>query len=65
MHQAVRRAGPPQASTAPLGGSVVRKATSVGAMQFFDGPPLEKLVPSGGSVVRKATSVGAIFVNAA
>jgi multidrug efflux system outer membrane protein len=34
---AVRRAGPPQASTAPLGGSAVREATSVGAI-FRDVP---------------------------
>ena len=30
----VRRAGPPQASTAPLGGSAVREATSVGVHVF-------------------------------
>jgi hypothetical protein len=29
---AVRRAGPPQASTAPSGGSAVHEVTSVGAM---------------------------------
>ena len=34
---AVRRAGPPQASTAPSGGSAVREATSVGAI-FRDVP---------------------------
>ena len=35
----VRRAGPPQASTAPSGGSAVREATSVGAhfkLALFD-----------------------------
>jgi len=36
--EAVRRAGPPQASTAPSGGSAVREATSVGAKRvaLFD-----------------------------
>ena len=51
--------GPPLGKLAPSGGSVVREATSVGAM--FDGPPLGKLAPSGGSAVREATSVGTMF----
>ena len=32
LSAAERRAGPPQASTAPSGGSAVRAATSVGAL---------------------------------
>ena len=54
----VRSAGPPQASTAPSGGSVVREATSVGVSPGA-GPPQASTAPSGGSVVREATSVGA------
>src|SRR5665647_3543568 len=54
-----RRAGPPQASSAPSGGSVVREATSEGAPERRAGPPQASLAPSGGSVVREATSEGA------
>ncbi len=35
-----RRAGPPQASSAPPGGSVVREATSVGALSLWRAPDL-------------------------
>ena len=60
LPQDERRDGPPRASSAPSGGSVVRKATSVGAKdERRDGPPRASSAPSGGSVVRKATSVGA------
>jgi len=59
VRASVRRAGPPQASTAPSGGSAVREATSVGASDFSAGPPQASTAPSGGSAVREATSVGA------
>ena len=54
-----RRAGPPQASEAPLGGSEVREATSVGAEVRRAGPPQASAALLGGSEVRAATSVGA------
>ena len=54
-----RSAGPPQARSAPPGGSAVRAATSVGASPTA-GPPQGGTTPSGGSAVRAATSVGAI-----
>jgi DNA-3-methyladenine glycosylase II len=56
-----RSAGPPQASSAPSGGSAVREATSVGASERSAGPPQASSAPSGGSAVREATSVGAIL----
>ncbi len=52
-------AGPPQGRTAPLGGSEVREATSVGDIERREGPPRASSAPSGGSEVREATSVGA------
>ena len=52
-------AGPPQAETAPSGGSEVREAASVGATVRRAGPPQASTTPSGGSEVREATSVGA------
>ena len=57
-HERERSAGPPQASSVPSGGSVVREATSVGA-GVAKGRPEQATAPSGGSVARGATSVGA------
>ena len=54
-----RSEGPPKASSATSGRSVVREAASVGATERSEGPPQASSAPSGGSVVRKATSVGA------
>ena len=59
MSASERSAGPPQASSAPSGGSAVREATSVGASERSAGPPQASSAPSGGSAVREATSVGA------
>ena len=59
----VRSAGPPQASTAPSGGSAVREATSVGATERSAGPPQASSAPAPGergSAVREATSVGVL-----
>ena len=53
-----RSAGPPQASSAPLGGSAAHEVASVGAMGCSAGPPQASSAPSGGSAVREATSVG-------
>jgi zinc and cadmium transporter len=58
-HARERSVGPPQASSAPSGGSAVREATSVGANERSAGPPQASSAPSGGSAVREATSVGA------
>ena len=57
----VRRVGPPQASTAPSGGSAVHEVTSVGAAGDVRraGPPQASTAPSGGSAVHEVTSVGA------
>jgi len=57
-----RSAGPPQASSAPSGGSAVHEATSVGANERSAGPPQASSAPPGGSAVREATSVGATFL---
>ena len=54
-----RSAGPPQASSAPSGGSAVRVVTSVGAANEAPGRPKRNSAPSGGSAVSEATSVGA------
>ncbi len=43
----MRRAGPPQASAAPLGGSEVHEVTSVGAPGFSAGPPQALTAPNG------------------
>ena len=51
--------GPPLGTMAPSGGSVVRAATSVGAMSHADGPPLGAKAPSGGSEPHAVGSVGA------
>ena len=62
----VRRAGPPQASTAPSGGSEVHEVTSVGAMTVRRaGPPQASTAPSGGSEAHEVTSVGAMTVRRA
>ena len=55
---AVRRAGPPQASRAPLGGSEVHEVTSVGGRMLRAGPPQASTAPLGGSEVHAATGVG-------
>ena len=58
-----RSAGPPQASSAPSGGSAVREATSVGATVCSAGPPQASTAPvpgERGSAVRDATSVGVL-----
>jgi cyclopropane-fatty-acyl-phospholipid synthase len=57
----VRRAGPPQASTAPSGGREAHAVASVGAPVSRAGPPQASTAPSGGSAVREATSVGASY----
>lgn len=54
-------AGPPQASSAPLGGSEPRAAGSVGAPTPPPGRPKAGSAPSGGSEPREAGSVGATF----
>ena len=54
-----RSAGPPQASSAPSGGSAVREATSVGAMDYSAGPPQARPAPQGGSEAHAVASVGA------
>ena len=54
----VRRAGPPQASTAPRGGSEVHEVTSVGGQIFSAGPPQASTAPRGSSEVHEVTSVG-------
>jgi zinc protease len=59
VRASVRRAGPPQASTAPSGGGAVREATSVGAPEVRAGPPQASIAPSGGGAVREATSIRA------
>jgi acetoacetyl-CoA synthetase len=53
-----RSAGPPQASSAPLGGSAAHEVASVGAESPSAGPPQASSAPLGGSAVREATSVG-------
>jgi hypoxanthine-DNA glycosylase len=58
---AVRRAGPPQASTAPQGGSAAHGVASVGAKAFRAGPPQASTAPSGGSVLHGVKSVGVHF----
>ena len=55
----MRRAGPPQASTAPAGGSAVREATSVGVGNCSAGLFPASTAPAGGSAVR-AKGVGAV-----
>ncbi|MDP2034829.1 MAG: DNA-deoxyinosine glycosylase [Polaromonas sp.] len=57
----VRRAGPPQASTAPSGGSVLHEVKSVGVKAFRAGPPQASTAPSGGSVLHEVKSVGVQF----
>ena len=54
----VRRAGPPQASTAPSGGSGLREASGRGGDDHRAGPPQASTAPLGGSGVNKGTSVG-------
>ena len=54
-----RSAGPPQASSAPSGGSAVRTATSVGATERSAGPPQASSIPSGGSVLHGVASAAA------
>jgi hypothetical protein len=51
--------GRSQASSAPIGGSAVREATSVGAESAAPGRSQANSAPPGGSAVLEATSVGA------
>jgi ubiquinone biosynthesis protein UbiJ len=55
-----RSAGPPQASSAPSGGSAVREATSVGVNERSAGPPQASSAPSGGSEAHEVASVEAV-----
>jgi phosphoribosylformylglycinamidine synthase len=57
--EAARRAGPPQASAAPSGGSERHAVNERGGHAHRAGPPQASAAPSGGSAVREATSVGA------
>ena len=57
----VRRAGPPQARTALLGGSAAHEVASVGASPFRAGLPQASTAPSGGSGIHEVTGVGVIF----
>jgi N-succinyldiaminopimelate aminotransferase len=50
---------PPLSGTAPLGGSALREAKSVGAHDSADRPPLGGTAPSGGSEPHEVGSVGA------
>ncbi len=55
----VRRAGPPQASTAPAGGSALHEVNSVGVSQVRRaGPPQASTAPAGGSALHEVNSVG-------
>ena len=54
-----RSAGPPPASSAPSGGSVLHVLKSGGATAASAGPPQARPAPSGGSVLHAVKSVGA------
>jgi acyl-CoA dehydrogenase len=54
-----RSAGPPQARSAPSGGSEPHAVGSVGAATFSAGPPQARSAPSGGSEPHAVGSVGA------
>jgi len=56
-------AGPPQASTAPSGGSAAHEVASVGANVHRAGPPQASTAPSGGSALHKLKNAAAIFQN--
>jgi two-component system sensor histidine kinase TctE len=61
----VRSAGPPQAGTAPSGGSAVREATSVGVEALSAGPSQTSTTPSSGergSVTTEAHEVKSVGV---
>jgi phosphoribosylformylglycinamidine synthase len=57
--EAARRAGPPQASAAPSGGSELHAVSERGGHAHRAGPPQASAAPSGGREGREATSVGA------
>ncbi len=59
-----RRAGPPQASSAPLGGSALHAVKSVGAAGRRAGPPQARPAPLGGSALHAVKSVGAAICSA-
>ena len=54
-----RSEGPPQASSAPSGGSAAHAVASVGATAASAGPPQARPAPSGGSAAHAVASVGA------
>ena len=54
-----RGAGPPQASSAPPGGSEAHAVASVGAIERGAGPPQASSAPPGGSEAHAVKSVGA------
>ncbi|MDP2262505.1 MAG: biotin carboxylase N-terminal domain-containing protein [Hydrogenophaga sp.] len=56
-----RSAGPPQASSAPVGGSEPHAVGSVGASERSAGPPQASSAPVGGSEPHAVESVGASF----
>jgi hypoxanthine-DNA glycosylase len=58
---AVRRAGPPQVSTAPLGGRELHTVSERGGTVSSAGPPQASTAPSGGSALHEVTSVGVQF----
>lgn len=58
---AVRSAGPPQASAAPLGGRELHAVSERGGTVFSAGPPQASTAPLGGSVLHEVNSVGVQF----
>ncbi len=57
----MRCAGPPQASTAPLGGSALHEVNSVGVMADCAGPPQASTAPLGGSELHAVSERGGAF----
>ncbi|MDB5744768.1 MAG: family hydrolase [Polaromonas sp.] len=58
-HEA-RRAGPPQASTAPTGGSELHEVSERGGELHRAGPSQASTAPTGGSELHEVASVGAL-----
>ncbi len=56
-----RSAGPPQASSAPSGGSALHEVNSVGAKERSAGPPQASSAPSRGSALHEVNSVEVLF----
>ena len=54
----MRRAGPPQASTAPLGGSALHEVNSVGVTSNCAGPPQASTAPLGGRELHTVSERG-------